>query len=146
MAACRPCSPIHKRKIANHEKLATKTYTVRQRIKGGRVESAADEHELGAKGVQRGHNHARDRRVVAPNARAGRYRNVDVIALPSALANLREMAAISREHTVLVDRDEEHARVVVECLLRTIAVVHVPATRAWPQEQQSKAKNARRNA
>jgi hypothetical protein len=62
-------------------------------------------------------------REVGARAAAGRQRHVDVKALAAPLA---AAAAVTREQAVLVQGDHQCVRVLVEGLLRAVAMMHVP--------------------
>ena len=85
-----------------------------------RVEAGGDDHEVGLEGAHRGLDDVVEGSLVVLVAAAGRERDVERrVALVVAGRPIR----IERP---LVERDEEHGRVVAEDLLGAVSVVDVP--------------------
>lgn len=103
-----------------------------RRVAGGRVEAGRDEHEVRRELAGDRHHDGPERGQVLGVAErrrhAARPRDVHVEAQPGARPALRGAAGAREEVAVVVpvDREVEHAAVLVEHLLRAVAVVHVP--------------------
>ena len=97
-----------------------------QRIDRAAVEPRQDDDQLGPEALKGRHDKLAHGIEIGAVARAGRQRNVDVVALAVALAVFFHEAAVRRVELALVHRDHQRLRIVVEGLLRAVAVVHVP--------------------
>ena len=90
-----------------------------------RIKAGRDQHELRLKLATNGINHLFKERHNGGISPAGAERQVDSIALAAALAGFfgGARAGVVR---ILMGREIQHARVVVETVLGAIAVVQVP--------------------
>ncbi len=99
---------------------------LRERVHSRSVITGRDDHQLWTVAGERRSHDPLDRRQVGALATAGRQRNIDVGPRACARSILLHRAGIRREVAVLVQRDREHGRVLVERLLDAVAVVDVP--------------------
>ena len=98
-----------------------------ERIEHGGVKARADHDQFRPEGVKRRNDQALEGREIGARAAARRQRRVDIETLAAPLAPLGACAAaVARKQAVLVQRDHQRVRVLVEGLLRAVAVVDVP--------------------
>jgi len=97
-----------------------------ERIGHAGVEAAGDENEIGPEGMQRGKNDLLDGMKICAVPAAGRQGQVDVGAISLAFAALGQHADVEGVEAVLMQRDREHLRIVIEGLLGAVAVMDVP--------------------
>ena len=97
-----------------------------ERIHRAGVEAVRDDDEVGPEALERRDHDAFEGGDVGTTAAAARERDVDVGAGPGALAVVLDGTREEREAAVLVERDREHAGIVVERALGAVAVVDVP--------------------
>ena len=91
-----------------------------------RIEAAGDQDQLGLEALERGDHHIDERELVRLAAAAGRQRNVERRADTMTITDVADEAATDRIVVVLVQRDRQHARVVIERVLGAVAVVDIP--------------------
>jgi len=90
------------------------------------VDAVRDKHEVGLELPPDREDEAFERGQVARVARARRQGDVHRVALALPLADIGHEARVQGIPVVLVERNEEHRRVVVERGLGAVAVVDVP--------------------
>ena len=100
-----------------------------ERIGAAAVEAGGHDDQLGLELAERRQHHALEGGEIGAGAGARRQRNVEVVAGAGAGAVLLDPAGVQRKEPILMDRHGEHRRVLVEGLLRAVAVMHVPIDR-----------------
>ncbi|KGX96322.1 hypothetical protein Y023_5101 [Burkholderia pseudomallei A79D] len=116
-----------------------------ERIERVRILPRRHENELRRERLDERQHQLVERVPIARVARAGRQRHVRVVARARAAARLARLAAVDREIRRLVQRHEQYRRIVVERLLRAVAVMHVPVDDRHPLDAVRGLRMARRD-
>src|SRR5271170_1196053 len=103
-----------------------------QWIHSTRIEAAGNQDQFWLEAIERGYDYALEGRVIGAFARSGRQRYVDICSGSGSGSVIRYSTRVDWIIVVLMQRDRQHARILVEEGFRSIAMMNIPVNDGNP--------------